>query len=265
MFHRDDTAVPVLPVHLRWPLPEFFSTDPPDNDGGRIAAEVEALAATNAAEAASVQGCTTSKQAEATADRLELDAKVTGAEAEAEAEAEEIDFTALPAQGAVRKTGGVGVPLDMATRLSAAGALTWWHLDDCGEFVFQVGLPLDLDRPRHRHRAHLQPGKVNPDRGEGKGEAEGEGEGEGGACGTGGSDGKGKGDHNDTVHKMPIATGTTGATGGDGDGPRNPGATPRQPVLLGPTGRPVVKLFVFADKEDYEWVAQDGWGCGCRV
>ena len=41
---------------------------------------------------------------------------------------------ALPAQGAAKIVGGVGVPLDEATRLSAAGALTWWHLDDCGEF-----------------------------------------------------------------------------------------------------------------------------------
>jgi hypothetical protein len=31
---------------------------------------------------------------------------------------------------------------DMATRVSAKGALTWWHLDDGGEFVIQVGLPL---------------------------------------------------------------------------------------------------------------------------
>ena len=25
--------------------------------------------------------------------------------------------------------------------VSARGAMTWWHLDDCGEFVCQVGLP----------------------------------------------------------------------------------------------------------------------------
>ena len=31
--------------------------------------------------------------------------------------------------------------LDDATRVSARGAMTWWHLDDCGEFVCQVGLP----------------------------------------------------------------------------------------------------------------------------
>ena len=29
-------------------------------------------------------------------------------------------------------------------------------------------------------------------------------------------------------------------------------------MLLGPTGRPVVKLFVFAEKKDSEWIAQDG-------
>ena len=32
--------------------------------------------------------------------------------------------------------------LDLATRVSRKGAVTWWHLDDSGEHVFQVGLPL---------------------------------------------------------------------------------------------------------------------------
>ena len=82
------------------------------------------------------------------------------------------------------------MPLDMATRLSAAGALTWWHLDDCGEFVFQVGLPVRRDAPSRRG--------ANPFR-------------------------------------------------------RRDGSE-----LLGPTGRPVCKLFVFAAREDYEWIAQDG-------
>lgn len=31
--------------------------------------------------------------------------------------------------------------VDRATRVSRGGAITWWHLDDCGEFTFQVGLP----------------------------------------------------------------------------------------------------------------------------
>eukprot|EP01006_Ploeotia_vitrea_P023742 TRINITY_DN56344_c0_g1_i1.p1 TRINITY_DN56344_c0_g1~~TRINITY_DN56344_c0_g1_i1.p1 ORF type:complete len:487 (+),score=26.59 TRINITY_DN56344_c0_g1_i1:28-1461(+) len=34
------------------------------------------------------------------------------------------------------------VVLDNALRLSRETALTWWHLDDCGEFVYQVGLPV---------------------------------------------------------------------------------------------------------------------------
>ena len=34
------------------------------------------------------------------------------------------------------------VVVDNATRLSQTGAVTWWHLDDGGEFVLQVGLPL---------------------------------------------------------------------------------------------------------------------------
>ena len=31
----------------------------------------------------------------------------------------------------------------MATRVSRKDAVTWWHLDDGGEHVFQVGLPLN--------------------------------------------------------------------------------------------------------------------------
>ena len=38
--------------------------------------------------------------------------------------------------------GELGAPCDVATRVSRRGATTWWHLDDGGEFVFQVGLPL---------------------------------------------------------------------------------------------------------------------------
>ena len=69
------------------------------------------------------------------------------------------------------------VVLDDATRVSAKGALTWWHLDDCGEFVFQVGLP--------------EAREVEPE------------------------------------------------------------------CLLGPSGKPVVKLFIFAERRDYAWIAQD--------
>ena len=69
-------------------------------------------------------------------------------DADAPVRADGAPVDALPAQGASNVVGGVGVPLDEATRLSAAGALTWWHLDDCGEFVFQVGLPVDQTRAR---------------------------------------------------------------------------------------------------------------------
>lgn len=37
----------------------------------------------------------------------------------------------------------IGELCDMATRISRRGALTWWHLDDSGEFVFQAGMPVD--------------------------------------------------------------------------------------------------------------------------
>lgn len=35
-----------------------------------------------------------------------------------------------------------GAVCDNATRVSQRGAITWWHLDDSGEFVMQTGLPL---------------------------------------------------------------------------------------------------------------------------
>ena len=156
MFHRGADDVPSLVRNLRWPLPEFFSTAPHPSVESAL---------------------------KATLDPARPDA--TDADRPVNADGAPVD--ALPAQGASNVVGGVGVPLDEATRLSAAGALTWWHLDDCGEFVFQVGLPVDESRPR-RATAKRE--------------------------------------------------------------------TPR--TLLGPTGRPVVKLFVFAEKEDYEWIAQDG-------
>ena len=43
---------------------------------------------------------------------------------------------------------GRGFSVDKATRISQRGAVTWWHLDDCGEFTYQAALPLDLNRFR---------------------------------------------------------------------------------------------------------------------
>eukprot|EP01134_Creolimax_fragrantissima_P002137 CFRG2137T1 len=73
----------------------------------------------------------------------------------------------------------LGVRLDMATRVSQKNALTWWHLDDCGEFVFQVGLPL------------------------------------------------------------------------------KPNRTPKHDVLLGPNGKPIVKLFIYGPRDAYDFITQD--------
>ncbi|KAJ9462135.1 hypothetical protein DIPPA_14874 [Diplonema papillatum] len=36
----------------------------------------------------------------------------------------------------------LSIPVDKATRLSQKNALTTWHLDDCGEFVYQAALPV---------------------------------------------------------------------------------------------------------------------------
>eukprot|EP01060_Flectonema_neradi_P032374 TRINITY_DN5137_c0_g1_i1.p1 TRINITY_DN5137_c0_g1~~TRINITY_DN5137_c0_g1_i1.p1 ORF type:complete len:505 (+),score=101.34 TRINITY_DN5137_c0_g1_i1:49-1563(+) len=41
------------------------------------------------------------------------------------------------------------VSLDKATRLSQKNALTTWHLDDCGEFVFQTALPVKESRKQN--------------------------------------------------------------------------------------------------------------------
>ena len=87
-----------------------------------------------------------------------------------------------PAEADFFETTSAATPgrvLDDATRVSAAGAMTWWHLDDCGEFVCQVGLPESEARANDGH------------------------------------------------------------------------------VVLGQTGKPVVKLFFFAAREDYAWIAQD--------
>ena len=40
--------------------------------------------------------------------------------------------------GAGGAEGTLDVPCDVATRVSRAGAVTWWHLDDGGEHVLQV-------------------------------------------------------------------------------------------------------------------------------
>lgn len=74
--------------------------------------------------------------------------------------------------------GGWGVCCDIATRISRRNAVTWWHLDDGGEFVLQVAAPI-------------------------------------------------------------------------------PGTRLQAPVLLGPSGKPVVKLFIFATKHHYDFITQD--------
>jgi hypothetical protein len=47
-----------------------------------------------------------------------------------------------------------GAVCDNATRVSQRGAVTWWHLDDSGEFVMQTGLPLK-PRPEHFFSPHV--------------------------------------------------------------------------------------------------------------
>lgn len=47
-----------------------------------------------------------------------------------------------------------GVIMDMATRVSAATAFTWWHLDDCGEFTYQVCL-FDASHSSNSHGGFL--------------------------------------------------------------------------------------------------------------
>ena len=49
--------------------------------------------------------------------------------------------------------GAWGVKCDIATRISRRGALTWWHLDDGGEFVLQVS----FDQPMLTSPATSQP------------------------------------------------------------------------------------------------------------
>jgi len=185
MFHRDDTSVPALARSLAWPLPEFFSVEREAGDGDE-------------------SGDDSSDEDEPSP---------SSSRGRHSASADGTPVAALPAQGALYKTGGVGVPLDQATRLSAANALTWWHLDDCAEFVFQVALPLDLDAEAERYA----------ERG----------------------------------RRRRRGRSASGGAGEDETSTAEPPPSPPR-VLLGPTGKPVVKLFVFARREDYEWISQDG-------
>eukprot|EP00744_Colponema_vietnamica_P015816 GILI01022174.1.p1 GENE.GILI01022174.1~~GILI01022174.1.p1 ORF type:complete len:531 (+),score=39.35 GILI01022174.1:32-1624(+) len=58
-----------------------------------------------------------------------------------------------------------GAACDDATRVSQRGAVTWWHLDDSGEFVMQTGLP--IKNPvweKASEKASLYQGLVDPTR-----------------------------------------------------------------------------------------------------
>jgi hypothetical protein len=145
MFHREsdmDPPVPVLPDLLHWPLPQLFS---------------------RSAEASRFGGGLQDQEQQA--DKKKDKDKNGKKKKKGEEEEEQVDH-------------GMSVVVDNATRMSKRGALTWWHLDDSGEFVLQTGLPLAASR------------LVGP-------------------------------------------------------------------VLLGPTGRPVTKLFVYANREDYDLITQD--------
>ena len=48
------------------------------------------------------------------------------------------------AAGANASRAPLATRVDMATRVSQAGAVTWWHLDDGGEVTLQVALPVDV-------------------------------------------------------------------------------------------------------------------------
>ena len=115
--------------------------------------------------------------------------------------------------------GGPAVVCDNATRISKRGALTWWHLDDGGEFVFQVALPL-------RSGASASMAK-DKERGE-------------------------KSTHNETE-----GGGGGGGGGGGQGGAKSKPSPPSTPHLLGPSGKPVVKLFVFAPLDSYDLILQD--------
>ena len=162
MFHRGDgNRIPALPEKLKWPLPEFFSTAPRTRTWRMRSGS------------------------------WRRDESVRGTRRERKRKTQRKKSTPLrkcfPRRARPAASAASASRWTRRRASPAAGALTWWHLDDCGEFVFQVGLPLDPTLPR-RPRAKREP--------------------------------------------------------------------PR--MLLGPTGRPVVKLFVFAEKKDYEWIAQDG-------
>ncbi|KAK3282859.1 hypothetical protein CYMTET_9420 [Cymbomonas tetramitiformis] len=143
------------------------------------------------------------------------------------------------------------VVVDNATRVSKEGALTWWHLDDGGEFVFQVGLPLAMPGPPSSRDSTTS--RSAETIGEGEPLPQGVGpEDRGGApMPAGGQAGA-----------EACAEGVTPGRSGSGghrsaDGRAEGGKEAARPVLLGPNGRPIVKLFMFSDKGAYSFITQD--------
>jgi hypothetical protein len=136
--------------------------------------------------------------------------------------------------------GGAGVACDCATRISRRGSLTWWHLDDGGEFTLQVSACMITEQRFARLPA--------------------------GSLGTTGSVGnapqqpavllewvthawsvRARGDQyttNDFQDKLQVAAPLAEAS-------------LVEPVLRGPSGRPVVKIFLFAPAEAYDFISQD--------
>jgi len=111
MFHRDDEGaprIPKLPLALDWPLPDIFGIK-----SDVVCAQSDA----GGGEGAGGGGaeCATGTGHSHSQPRPPPDPRIQHR-------------------------------CDMATRVSAKGALTWWHLDDGGEFVIQVGLPLGRRR-----------------------------------------------------------------------------------------------------------------------
>ena len=102
MFHRKKGKLPPLPALLKWPMSDVLHKDTPRPRDAKSKASTRALAGDH----------------------------------------DDDDDEEVDREYRLKEMKGRSVNVDMATRISRKGALTWWHLDDGGEFTFQTGLPV---------------------------------------------------------------------------------------------------------------------------
>jgi len=197
----DQEEFPILSEKLRWPCHEIFDFDFRNSMGGPNRSEADTKS-----DARENIGLTSAMSAgTAIAARDEIGDLFGGQESSPRDVVETTCQRIRREELAGLRAGPEhtsGVVCDNATRFSRRGAITWWHLDDCGEFVSQIALPCPLtDALDYDHNGRTQSFL--------------------------------DANHPDT-RRMPSS-----------------------PIMIGPGGNPIMKMFFYLPRESYDLVTQD--------